>query len=51
MHDECQLFQNLDVPYFFPAVGTAIFSSLIIALTANIDWSASDMVGIVQWVG
>ena len=30
----------------FSADGTAIFSSLSISLAANIDWSASDMVGI-----
>ena len=35
----------------FSAVGTAILSSLSIALAANIDWSASDMVDILQWVG
>ena len=35
----------------FSVVGTAIFSRLSIVLAANIDWSASDMVGILQWVG
>ena len=35
----------------FSVVGTVIFSRSIILLAANIDWSASDMVGILQCVG